>query len=72
MWKNMGKKNSEITVEHRKEIIRMFTEMEESDVSKVFDNEEFDHWRITILQPEIDSQGCPKRDKKGRMVADKK
>lgn len=53
MWKNMGKKNSEITVEHRREIIRMFTDMEESDVSKVFDNEEFGHWRITILQPEL-------------------
>ena len=71
MWKNMGKKNSEITVEHRREIIRMFTDMEESDVSKVFDNEEFGHWRITILQPELDNHGRPQKDKKGRMVADK-
>lgn len=68
MWKNMGKKNSKITVEHRREIIRMFTDMEESDVSKVFDNEEFGHWRITILQPELDSNGYSKKDKKGEKL----
>lgn len=71
MWKNMGKKNSEITVEHRKEIIRMFMDMDESDISKVFPNKEFGHWRITILQPEFNESGEPKKDKKGRMVVDK-
>lgn len=71
MWKNMGKKNSELTPDIRKEIIRIFTEIEENSVSKVFNNEEFGHWRITILQPEYDENGTPKKDKKGRMVVDK-
>ena len=71
MWKNMGKKNSEITPEYRKEIIRIFTQMEQSDVSKVYPNSEFGHWRITILQPEIDESGKPKKDKKGKKVVDK-
>lgn len=71
LWKSMGKKNSEISIEHRKEIIRMFTEMEENDISKVFNNEEFGHWRINILQPEFDEDGNIKLDKKGRLVADK-
>lgn len=71
MWKNMGKKNAEITSTLRSEIIRIFTSMEESPVSKCFDNEEFGHWRITILQPEYDSMGNIKKDKKGRRIVDK-
>ena len=34
MWKNMGKKNTEITPALRNEIIRIFMSMEESAVSK--------------------------------------
>ncbi|MDY3013008.1 MAG: class I SAM-dependent DNA methyltransferase [Clostridiales Family XIII bacterium] len=71
MWKNMGKKSSKLTPDIRKEIIRIFTEIEENTVSKVFNNEEFGHWRITILQPEYDGNGTIKKDKKGRRVADK-
>lgn len=71
MWKNMGKKNTEITPALRNEIIRIFMSMEESAVSKCFDNDEFGHWRITILQPEYDSEGNVKKDKKGRPIVDK-
>ena len=69
--KNMGEKNCEFTPEIRAEILRIFTEMEESDVSKIFDNREFGHWRIAVRQPEYDENGKPKRDKKGNLVPDK-
>ena len=49
--KNMGKKNCEFTPEIRKEIIRLFLEMEESDVSMIFDNDEFAYWTITVERP---------------------
>lgn len=49
--KNMGKKNCEFTPEIRKEIVRLFLEMEESDVSMVFDNDEFAYWTITVERP---------------------
>lgn len=49
--KNMGKKNCEFTLDLRKEIVRIFLEMEESDVSKVFDNDEFAYWSITVERP---------------------
>lgn len=49
--KNMGNKNCEFTPEIRKEIIRIFMEMEESEVSMVFDNEEFAYWSITVERP---------------------
>jgi len=49
--KNMGKKNCEFTPEIRKEIVRIFLEMEESDVSMIFPNEEFAYWTITVERP---------------------
>lgn len=49
--KNMGKKNCELTPEIRNEIVRIFMEMEQSDVSMVFDNEEFAYWNITVERP---------------------
>ena len=49
--KNMGKKNCEFTPEIRKEIVRIFLDMEESDVSMIFDNDEFAYWAITVERP---------------------
>ncbi len=49
--KNMGKKNCEFTPEIRKEILRIFMNMEESDVSKIFDNQEFGYWNVTVERP---------------------
>lgn len=49
--KNMGKKNCEFTPEIRNEILRIFLEMEESDVSKIFDNDEFAYWSVTVERP---------------------
>ncbi len=49
--KNMGNKNCEFTPEIRKEIIRIFMEMQESEVSMIFDNDEFAYWNITVERP---------------------
>lgn len=49
--KNMGKKNCEFTADIRNEILRIFLEMEESDVSMIFDNDEFAYWTITVERP---------------------
>lgn len=49
--KNMGKKNCELTEEIRAEILRIFMEMEESEVSKIFTNEEFGYWSIAVERP---------------------
>ena len=51
MRKNMGKKNCEFSPEIRKEIVRIFLEMEESDVSMVFNNDEFGYWNVTVERP---------------------
>jgi type I restriction enzyme M protein len=49
--KNLGKKNCELTAEIRAEILRIFMEMEESEVSRIFNNEEFGYWAITVERP---------------------
>lgn len=49
--KNMGKKNCEFTPEIRREIVRIFLGMEESDVSMIFDNSEFGYWNVTVERP---------------------
>lgn len=49
--KNMGNKNCEFSPAIRDEIVRIFCEMEESDVSKVFDNDEFGYWSVTVDRP---------------------
>ena len=49
--KNMGNKNCEFTPEIRQEIVRIFMDMEESEVSKILDNKEFGYWSVTVERP---------------------
>ena len=49
--KNLGSKNCEFTPEIREEIIRIFMEMQENNISKIFNNDEFGYWSITVERP---------------------
>lgn len=49
--RNMGKKNCEFTSDIRNEIVRIFLEMEQSEVSMIFSNEDFAYWSITVERP---------------------
>ena len=51
LLRNMGNKNCEFTPEIRKEIVRIFMDMEESDVSMIFNNEEFAYYSVTVERP---------------------
>lgn len=70
--KNMGNKNCEFTPDIRKEIIRIFLDMEESDVSKIFDNSEFGYWNVTVDRPlrlrVFPEREIPKKDEKGKVL----
>jgi type I restriction enzyme M protein len=70
--KNLGKKNCEFTPELRQKIIETFLAFEKNEYSKIFDNREFGYWKVTVLQPELDGDGKPQKDKKGKLVPDKK
>ncbi|MCH4084513.1 MAG: type I restriction-modification system subunit M [Olsenella sp.] len=49
--KNLGNKNCEFTHTIRREIMRIFLSMEKSDVSRVFDNQEFGYWSVAVQRP---------------------
>lgn len=49
--RNMGKKNCELALEARNRIIRIFTTMEESEVSQIFNNDDFGFWNVTVERP---------------------
>ena len=70
--KNMGKKNCEFTPEIRREILRIFMDMEESDVSKIFDNQEFGYWNVTVERPLrlkiLPEREIPVLDEKGKVL----
>ena len=51
MKESLRKKNCEFTHDIRKEIVRIFLDMEESDVSMVFNNDEFAYWNVTVERP---------------------
>ena len=56
--KNMGKKNCEFAEDIRKEIVRIFLTMEESEVSMVLRNEDFGYWNVTVERP-LRLRVCP-------------
>ena len=51
LGKNLGKKNCELTSDIRQEIVRIFLEMEKSEVSIVLNNDDFAYWTVTVERP---------------------
>jgi len=49
--KNLGKKNCELSAEDRGRILDTFLSLEESEQSKIFPNEAFGYWKITVERP---------------------
>jgi type I restriction enzyme M protein len=49
--KNLGKKNCEIPDEQIQQIVEMFLAFEETGQSKIFPNQAFGYWKITVERP---------------------
>ena len=49
--KNLGKKNCELGEEDIERICRTFLNFEETEQSKIFDNEAFGYWKVTVERP---------------------
>lgn len=49
--KNLGKKNCEFNEEHRKKICDLLIQFQETEESKIFSNEAFGYWKVTIERP---------------------
>ncbi len=49
--KNLGKKNCELSEENIAQICRTFLGFEETEHSKIFNNADFGHWKVTVDRP---------------------
>ena len=49
--KNLGDRNCELTEEHIQKIVEVFTQFEETEESKIFPNEAFGYYKITVERP---------------------
>ena len=68
--KNLGEKNCQVTPEIRQQILDLYMAFDRADskYSKVFDTTEFGYWEVPVYTPQLDENGEPIVDKKGRPV----
>jgi len=72
--KSLGNKRNEITNEHIAALLDEYTRFRESEHSKIYDNEYFGYYQLTVEQPkrndngniQLDRSGNPKPDSKKR------
>lgn len=70
MRKSLGSKRVELTAEHIQKIQNLYFGFEENEYSKIFDNEDFGFYQITVHQPERDEKGNILTDSKGNPKSD--
>lgn len=51
MTRSLGNKRNEISSEHIKEIVNLYTDFEEAEYCKILDNTDFGYHRITVERP---------------------
>lgn len=49
--RNMGQKNCELSKEDQKQILQLYLDFEENEYSKIFENNEFGYWQVTVERP---------------------
>ena len=49
--KNLGQKNCEMTKDQINSITQLYLEFKETEISKIFNNDDFGYWKITVDRP---------------------
>jgi type I restriction enzyme M protein len=70
MRKPLGSKRNELASSHIEVIQEMYFSFAENEFSKIFDNEDFGYYQISVNQPEKDKKGNVIKDVKGKPKAD--
>lgn len=71
MRKSLGSKRNELLNEHIDNITKIYGDFVENEYSKIFENEYFGYRKVTVLQPELNEDGTPKKNKKGEYIPNK-
>jgi type I restriction enzyme M protein len=70
MRKSLGSKRNELDNTHIEAIQEMYFAFEDNEYSKIFDNEDFGFYQITVHQAEKDEEGNIITDSKGKPKSD--
>lgn len=70
--RSLGNKRNKIEPFHIEKLIEIYQNFEQGTYCKIFDNEDFGYYQITVEQPEYNANGEIVTDKKGKIKADSK
>lgn len=70
--KSLGNKRNKLYEDHLAEIEKIYSAFVENENSKIFANEYFGYYQVTIEQPEYNEKGKIKLDKNGQPKSDSK
>lgn len=68
--RSLGNKRNKIEDYHIDKLVSLYTSYKEDTYCKIFENDFFGYYQITVEQPEYDAKGNPIRDKKGNLKPD--
>jgi len=70
--RSLGNKRNKIESFHIGKLVEIYTKFEEGKYCKIYQNDDFGYYQITVEQPEYDQKGKPVKDKKGNLKPDTK
>ncbi len=70
--KSLGNKRNELTQDHINSLLKLYEDFEENEYSKIFKNEDFGYYQLTVEQPKKNKKGEIQKDSKGNPKADSK
>lgn len=70
--RSMGNKRNKLYDDQIQKLVALYAAFEEGKYSKIFSNDDFGYYQVTVEQPEYDERGRPVKDKKGNLKADSK
>jgi len=70
--KSLGNKRNEITTAHIAQLLELYQNFEENEHSKIFDNDFFGYYQLTVEQPQLDKKGKIVLDRSGNPKPDSK
>jgi len=72
MKRSLGNKRNSIEDFHIDKLVDIYKDFKEGKYCKIFDNEYFGYYKITVEQPKVDEEGKLLKDKKGNLKPDSK
>ncbi len=70
MSRSLGNKRNEIGESHIETITKTYGDFKENEISKIFNNDDFGYWQITVERPLKDENGNIVKDSKGKPKPD--